>query len=263
MSLLKTLRDMTSVFWREMTRYRRQRIRLAITVVQPVIWLGLLGSTMNEATSRIPGVALVLGAKDYFDYMTPGVIVLTTLFGAIYAGMSVIWDRRLGFLAKMLASPIARSSIPMGKMLAAGAQNTIQALVVMAAARLFGVIFVTGIAGMLAALLVAFFVSILLSGISIALAARIRSHEVLLAVVGFLTMPLIFTSTVMAPTTFMPGWLAEITAWNPLTYAAALIRTLLSKGWFLKSIALDAASVALVAGVAALLAIRAFRRPTV
>lgn len=79
--------------------------------------------------------------------------------------------------------------------------------------------------------------------------------------VGFPTMPLIFTSTVMVPTTFMPGCLAELTAWNPLTYAAAPIRTLVSKGWFWKSIVLDAASVAVVAVTAALVAIRAFRRP--
>ncbi|MCX7039239.1 MAG: ABC transporter permease [Spirochaetes bacterium] len=263
MRVLEAARSTSAIFWREMTRYRRQRIRLAVTLFQPVIWLGLLGSTMNAATSRIPGVALVLGAKDYFDYMTPGVIVLTTLFGGIYAGMSVIWDRRLGFLAKMLASPIARSSIPLGKMLAAGAQNTIQAVIVLAAARLFGVVFVTGVLGMLAALFITFLVSAFLSGISIALAARIRSQEVLLAVVGFLTMPLIFTSTVMVPTTFMPGWLAELTAWNPLTYAAAPLRTLVSKGWFWKSISLDTASVALVAVAVTLVAIGAFRRPEV
>ncbi len=252
--------DAWFVFWREMKRLGRQKARIAVALVQPAIWLGLMGSTMNQATSTMPQVTAVMGAPDYFAYMTPGVIVMTTLFGAIYAGMSVIWDRRLGVMDRMLASPVARPAIPLGKAAAATAMNVVQAAAVLLTARAFGVVIATGFAGAVVVVAVASIASLGLSAASLALATRIRSFETLLAVAGFLTMPLVFSSTVLFPTLFMPGWLAEATKWNPLTFVVSPLRNLVNKGWYLDDILSDTAVVAAVACFFMLIVARQFRR---
>lgn len=251
--------DVYSVFWREMKRFWLQKTRIITSVIQPVIWLGLMGNMMSGLTAN-PMAAAALGTGDYLSFMTGGVIIMTTLFGGVFGGMTIIWDRRLGILNKMLAAPISRAAIPLGKMLAVAAQNSIQVGIIVIVARMFGVRFATGLPGIGAAVIIAAVFGLIMSSISLTLAARIRSHEALFAVVNFLTMPMMFTSNAMFPIQTMPGWLAAIARYNPVSHAVKPIRLLVTTGWDWAGIGSGLAVVVGIAAVAVTVSILQFQR---
>ncbi|KPV65006.1 MAG: ABC-2 type transporter [Candidatus Bathyarchaeota archaeon BA1] len=174
--------------------------------------------------------------------------------------MSVVWDRRLGFLNKMLAAPISRSCIPIGKMLASTIQSGLQASLMLSVALLMGVQCTTGILGVIVIILTAMILCLTLSGISLALGAMIKTHETLMVIMNFLTMPLMFTSSALFPLEFMPSWLATIAKWNPLTHTLNPIRTLMTKGWDWAIILPDVAAVVAFAFAVTSIATLLFRR---
>ena len=142
------LTDIYWVCWRELKKYFSQKTRILMTVIQPLIWLLFLGNSLTGLTSN-PFASRMLGVENYMVYMTPGVMIMTSLFGGIFGGMSVIWDRHFGYLNKMLAAPISRAAIPMGKMLAAAIQSVIQVTIITIIAIFLGVRFACGPAGIL------------------------------------------------------------------------------------------------------------------
>lgn len=224
------LRGAYYVFWREIKRLFRQKTRIFMAVFQPVVWLVLMGNMMAGLTSN-PYAAQMLGVDNYLVFMTPGVMVMSSLFGGVFTGASVLWDRRLGFLQKMLASPIPRFSIPLGKTWATVLQILFQMFIIFVIASALGVRFATGIPGALAMLVFCALFGSLMGGVSLAMAATIKVPETLFAITNFLTMPLIFTSNAMFPLEAMPFWLKAIARYNPVSYAVLPMRTLATKGW--------------------------------
>lgn len=222
--------DAVYVARRELLKFFRAKTRLLVTVIQPLIWLGLMGNMMQGFTQN-PFVAKLLGTESYLAFMTPGIILMTVLFGGVFSGMSIVWDRRIGYLEKLLAAPISRAAIPLGKMLAAAVQGGFQGLLILLIATGLGVRFATGIPGAIFSLLVAMTFSLILSGFSLALASRIKSQETLMALVNFVTMPLMFTSNALFPREAMPAWLATLAQVNPVTHAVNPIRQVLLLGW--------------------------------
>jgi len=248
------------VFWREMRRFWRQPTRVAVTLLQPALWLSLMGNSLEQLARSVPRIGLILGAPDFMTYMTSGVVVMATLLSGIYGGMSVLWDRRTGYLDKLLSSPIPRYAIPLGKMLAAAVQNAMQLASLLLVARLFGVRFVTGTWGMLAIAGLSTGLSACSSAASLALAARAKTPETFIALVSCLALPLIFTSTVVFPAAFMPRWLSAIAAYNPLSHAVRPMRRLVSFGWIRGELGRSYLLICGIALVLALLAALQFRR---
>jgi ABC-2 type transport system permease protein len=222
--------DIWYVAWRELVIFVRTPVRIIMTVVQPLIWLGLMGNMM-QGLVKGPGISQLLGTGSYLTFMTPGIILMTVLFGGAFSGMSIVWDRRTGYLEKLLAAPISRAAIPFGKAVAAALQAGAQILIIVAIAAAMGVQFATGPLGLLVILLIAMCFSLILGSLSLSLAARIKSPEALIAIVNFLTMPLMFASTALFPKEAMPGWLAVVATYNPVTYAVTAIRQLTVSGW--------------------------------
>lgn len=249
------LSDSWNVCWRELKRYTRQKARIVMSVVRPIIWLVLMGS-MFEKISTLPAFQ---GIR-YLDFMVPGVVAMTTLFGGVFGGLSVVWDRRFGFLNKMLAAPISRSAIPLGKMLAAGIQAGLQAGIILVLSTVLGVRCVTGPLGLVVIMLIAMLLCLLLSGISLSFGAVIRTHETLMVVMNFLTMPLMFTSSALFPLEAMPSWLASIANWNPLTHTINPIRTLMTKGWEWNTIIPEVAVVVALTLIVIAIATMVFKR---
>lgn len=215
---------------RELIKFFRQRTRLVMVVVQPLIWLGLMGNMMSGMTNN-PIAAKALGVNNYLDFMTPGIILMTILFGGVFGGLSIIWDRRIGYLEKLLASPIKRGAIPFGKSVSTMIQGSIQVAVIIIIASLLGVRFQTEIPGILLIIAIAMLFSLILSGLSLTLASIIKTHETLMAIVNFLIMPLMFTSNALFPVAVMPTWLAAIAKVNPVSLAVTSIRELTIHGW--------------------------------
>ena len=222
--------DIYWVFWREIKKFFQQKARITMAFVQPIVWLVLMGNMMTGLTNN-PMAAKMLGTGNYIDFMTPGIMIMTALFGGVMGGTSIIWDRRLGFLNKMLSSPIYRAAIPLGKLLAIGVQIMLQALIIVVLALLLGVHFKTGIPGVVCLILLAGVFGMIMGGISLSLGAVIKSMESLFAITNFLTMPLMFTSNAMFPVSAMPAWLRVIANVNPLTYATTAMRAIATEGW--------------------------------
>jgi len=189
-----------------------------------------LGKMMGEVFDS-PHVAQAMKVTNYMAFMTPGIIIMTVLFGGTFGGMSIVWDRRVGYLEKLLAAPIHRGAIPFGKTLAVMIQNGIQVLAIVGIASAFGVHFETGFLGIMALLVVAMFFGAILSSISLSLAASIKTMETLMSLMNLLTMPLMFASNALFPSEAMPSWLAAIARVNPVTYAVGPIRELVLHGW--------------------------------
>jgi len=247
--------DTLNVCWRELKRFIRQPARVIMSIIQPIIWLSLMGN-MFQMVGKLPGFP----TSSYLDYMAPGIVIMTTLFGGVFGGLSVVWDRRFGFLSKMLAAPISRSSIPVGKMLASTIQSGLQASIILSVSLLMGVRCSTGVLGVIAIVLIAMLLCLALSGLSLALGAMIKTHETLMVIMNFLTLPLVFTSSALFPLEFMPSWLAAIAKWNPLTHAINPIRTLMTTGWTWTIILPDVAAVTAFALAIISIATLLFRR---
>lgn len=224
------LLDTWYVAKRELIKFFRTKIRIVVTLIQPVIWLAFMGNTMRGVTNNPFGTQM-FGTSNYLAFMTPGVILMTVLFGGVFGGVSIVWDRRIGYLEKMLAAPIHRGAIPFGKALAVMIQGGIQVIAIIIIALGFGVRFQTGIGGIVLITVLAMLFSVILSGISLSLAASIKTMETLMAIVNLLTMPLMFASNALFPIDVMPSWLAVIAKLNPVTYTVGPIRELTIHGW--------------------------------
>ena len=224
-------------------------------MAQPLVWLLLVGN-MFSRTRALPGFP----ARTYLDFMTPGVLAMVALFGGAFGGMSVIWDRRTGYLSKMLALPISRASIVVGKMLSVAIRTSLQLLIVLGVAFAAGVRSTTGLLGLPLVVFIAILLTFAFAGISLTVGALVKQPETFWAVVNFLTVPMLFMSSALFPLEFVPPWLRMLGRLNPVTYAIDPMRILMIQGWQWATIAKDLAVVivftAVVAGVSTSIFVR-------
>ena len=220
---------------REIKKWYKNPFVLFISLVQPIIWMGLFGKAMNLSalipTSLLPPGAPnplleFLGVNDYFSYMAVGMLSFVVLFATMFSGMSIVWDRRLGFLNKILSTPASRGSIILSKVFIAVIRALVQAGIVLIAAVLLGLEFGAGFSplfllGVFAAL---FLMSIGLSALFVAIAIRSTKWETQMAIMNLLNLPLLFASNALFPTTVMPTWLQDIAKFNPVTYGTDAAR---------------------------------------
>ncbi|MEM3085590.1 MAG: ABC transporter permease [Halobacteria archaeon] len=249
------LRDAAWIAWREMLHFTRSRVSISMAVVQPLFWLLLFGNLFTRFAA-VPGFP----ADSYLAFMTPGILAMTMLFGGVYAGMTVVWDRRVGYLNKLLALPIPRASILLGKMGAQTVRAGVPALVIFLLALAQGVQVATGVPGALLTMVFALLLCFSFSGISLVIGALTRQPETFWSVTSFFTFPLLFVSSALVPLEFMPGWLQGAALLNPVTHAIEPMRALLVRGWEWSSILPGAAATAGFAGFLVLLSARLFTR---
>jgi ABC-2 type transport system permease protein len=169
------------------------------------------------------------GTSDYFSFMAVGMIAFTALFTTAFSGMSVVWDRRLGFLNKALSTPVSRGVIVFSKVLSAALRSMFQAGIIIVIAIAFGLqfgasfnpLYLLGVFGIL------FLICVGLSSMFIAITIRSTRMETPMAVMNLITLPLMFASNAFFPTSIMPSWLQTIAQFNPMTYTTDAVRQLL------------------------------------
>ncbi len=213
-----------SLSWREILRFVRQRSRLTGALLQPLLFWLLLGGGL-KASFRPAGSSDV----DYMTYFYPGIIALTLLFTAIFATISVVEDRKAGFLQAVLASPVPRWSIVMGQATGAAALAVAQGALLLALAPLVGV--PLSARGAAEAVGVMILMSLAMTGMGLMLAWRMESTQGFHAIMNLVLMPMWLLSGAFFPAQGVPRWLAVVMAVNPMTYGmAALRRALLGAG---------------------------------
>jgi len=246
---------------RELKKWYKAPFILLMSLVQPFIWLALFGKAMNISaiftggSFNIPGLNIpkevlnqlgkeimksTFGTSDYFSFLAVGMLSFITLFTAMFSGMSIVWDRRLGFLNKVLGTPVARGVIPMSKVLNAIVRSLIQATIVLMIATFLGMdvsnITLFGILGTFSAL---FLMVLGFSSFFVMLALRSKSWETQQAIMNLLNLPLLFASNAMFPAAFMPEWLQPIVKINPVSYATDISRQMLLGAPGMASLAFD------------------------
>ena len=215
--------DTYTIFWRELKRYKKSKSGVLIRLIQPAIWIIVIGNTFSGTQPLIESVGF---EGEYIEFMTPGVLVLTAIFTSIFGGVNTLWDRRYGFMNKALTTPISRSSIALGKMSAISLIAAMQASLILGIALAIGVTFPNPIMiAPIMAIIILF--SIGFSGISVTIAAVAKSQETFWGVINFIGLPLFMMSPALFPLELMPDWLAVIAQLNPVTYTILLIRELM------------------------------------
>lgn len=167
-------------------------------------------------------------------------LTFIVLFTAMFSGMSIVWDRRLGILNKVLSTPVARGNIVLSKVFSSVVRSLIQASIVLVIAILFGMNTANLTAmGILGTFLGLFLLTLGFSSIFLMLALRSTDQNTQMAIINLLNLPLLFGSNALFPSTFMPSWLQAFVNINPISYAADLGRQLLLGATGMASVAFD------------------------
>lgn len=210
-----------TLWWREIVRFYRQRSRVVGVIASPLIFWVVIGSGFG--TSFRSGNAA--GQQHYLDYFYPGALIMIVLFTSIFTMMSVIEDRKEGFLLSVMVAPVPRAAIVMGKVLGGTTLSAIQGLIFLAFAPLVGVRM--GVGDFLLVTLVVFLVSFALTALGFAIAWRMDSTQAFHAIINLFLIPLWLLSGAMFPLSGASGWLALVMRANPLTYGVEALRGLL------------------------------------
>ena len=245
---------------RELKKWYKAPAVFILTLIQPIIWLGLLGNALNLG-SLVGGSSIqfpaelaqqftpsqlsalqkffdglgpqilqgAFGTTSYISFMAVGMIAFTALFTTMFSGMSVVWDRRLGFLNKVLSTPVSRSVIILSKVFSATLRSMFQASIILLIAIPLG--FQVGAAftplSILGVYAFLFLICVGLSSLFIAINIRSTRIETPMAVMNLLNLPLTFASSAFFPIDRMPGWLQAVANANPLSYTINGMRQLL------------------------------------
>lgn len=205
------------VMHRELIRFSQDRLRFASALVQPVLFLFVLGTGLSSLTDR------ATGDVDLQTFMYPGILATSTMFTAVFSAVSIVWDREFGFLREMLVAPVRRSSIILGKALGGALVATLQSIVILLLGPVVGVPLTPLLT--LAILGQVFLLSFTLTSLGLVVVARIQQVQTVMGIMQMVVLPLSFLSGALYPITNLPSWLTMMVKLNPVTYAVNPVRT--------------------------------------
>jgi ABC-2 type transport system permease protein len=212
------LRAIKVVWRRELIRFRNDRLRIVTSLVQPLLFLFVLGSGLQQLS------AASTHGVDLKTFIYPGVLCISVMFTAMFSAASIVWDREFGFLREMMVAPVRRSSIVIGKCLGGATVASSQGLILLALAWAvhvpYSVGLVLGVFGL--QLLLAFSIT----AFGVMAAARVTQIQSFMGLMQLVVMPMFFISGALFPSAELPGWLAVLNRLDPITYAVSPMRTL-------------------------------------
>ena len=216
-SLNHDLRAVSIVWRRELIRFRSDRLRAVTSLIQPILFLFILGTGLSRLAGRgmPPGI-------DYRTFMYPGVLAMSVMFTAMFSAASIVWDREFGFLREMLVAPVHRWAIVVGKCLGGATVATFQGIIFLILAGVahvpYSPLLLLTLIGELLLL------SFTLTAFGVMMAARIKQIQAFMALTQMFVMPLFFLSGALYPLNGLPTWLTVLTRIDPLTYIVAPMR---------------------------------------
>jgi len=205
----------------ELRKLRHDHIDIFTRSVQPLLWLFIFGTALRHNRS------LTLGTLDYRAYLAPGVMAQAAMFIAIFFGLAVIWERDVGQLQRLLATPLPRAAIVLGKAVGACVRALVQALLLLTVLAVAGIAIRWTLLGVLGTLAMLMLGTAAFACMSMLLAAAVKERERFMGIGQLVMMPLFFASSALYPLSIMPGWLHTIARVNPLTYEVQGLRQML------------------------------------
>jgi ABC-2 type transport system permease protein len=207
--------------WAELRKLRHDHLDIVTRSVQPLLWLFIFGTALRRNR------ALSGGFHDYRAYLAPGVMAQASLFIAIFFGLAVIWERDVGQLQRLLATPIPRLAIVLGKASGACIRALTQALVLLAVLAIAGIGITWNALHIVGALVLLLLATGAFACLSMILASLVRTRERFMGIGQLVMMPLFFASSALYPLSIMPRWLRILARGNPLTYEVHGMRQLM------------------------------------
>jgi ABC-2 type transport system permease protein len=209
------------VWQRELIRFGKDRTRMVSSLVQPLLFLLVLGVGLGSLVGS--GAGPSGGSVRFTAFLFPGVLAMSVGFTAAFSGISMVWDREFGFLREMLVAPVSTTAILTGKCVGGATVSTVQSVVLLALAGLVGVPYSPVMLLELVGLL--FLCSFMIVALGLVLAARIKQVQSAFPLVQMIITPMIFLSGALFPLSGLPGWLTVLTHVNPMTYAVEPMRS--------------------------------------
>jgi ABC-2 type transport system permease protein len=213
-----------TLWWREIVRFYRQKSRVVGVLASPLVFWIVIGSGFGTSFRSGSGQ----GQQDYLDYFYPGALIMIVLFTSIFTMMSVIEDRKEGFLLSVLVAPVPRSAIVLGKVLGGTTLAAVQGMIFLVFAPFAGVhlnplqiLFVA---------VVVFLVSFALTALGFAIAWPMDSTQAFHGIINLFLIPLWLLSGALFPIAKASGWIRVLMYMNPLTYGVEALRVLLYPG---------------------------------
>ena len=205
----------------ELRKLRHDPLDIFTRAAQPLLWLFIFGTAMAHNRALVPD------GIEYRAYLAPGVMAQGALFVAIFFGLAVIWERDVGQLQRLLATPLPRSALVMGKSAGAATRAIVQAVVLLIVVAVAGIDMDWSVIGVLAALVLLAVGTGAFACLSMTLASMVKERERFVGIGQLIMMPLFFASSALYPLSIMPGWLHVVARVNPLTYEVQGLRQML------------------------------------
>lgn len=211
---------------RNLRGFARMPVYLFMNLVQPMMWLLLFGA-LFENVVRLPGFGEA-AAPSYLEFLTPGVVMMMTLFGSAWAGTAFVDDMSRGVMDRFLASPTSRGALMASTLAFQSVLAVLQTLVVLGVAWLAGARPAGGVGGILVLLLGVVLLTSALSAMSNAVALLAGTQEALIGISQLVSLPLMFVSSAIMDTRLSPSWVGEVARFNPFEWAVVVGRQALS-----------------------------------
>ncbi len=212
------LRAVKIVWQRELIRFSKDKLRIVTALVQPVLFLFVLGTGLSRlASAGTHGV-------DLRTFVYPGVLCMAVLFTAMFSAASLVWDREFGFLREMMVAPVRRSSLVLGKCLGGATVASFQGIIVIALAGLVGVPYAPVL--IVEIVLLQIVLAFAITAFGVMVAARIKQIQSFMAITQMVMMPMYFLSGAIFPVAGLPAWLTVLNRLDPMTYAVDPMRRL-------------------------------------
>jgi ABC-2 type transport system permease protein len=217
-SFVAEFRAVKIVLQRELIRFFSDRLRIITSLVQPFLFLFVLGSGLSHLTEA------ATGGLSLRTFLYPGILAMAVMFTAMFSAASIVWDREFGFLREMLVAPVRRSSIVIGKCLGGATVAAFQGVLVIAIAGLVGVPYSPTL--MLSIFGIQILLAFAITAFGVMMSARIRQMQSFMALTQMLILPLYFLSGAVFPAAGLPTWLTALNRVDPLAYAVDPMRRL-------------------------------------
>jgi len=212
-----------------MKKTLRRPTFLFFSLLQPIVWF-LLFTQAFQSVASIPNFSELTGTDSYLTYYSAAVVLQTIIASAMQSGIGMVTDMESGYLDKMRAAPIHRSSILIGKVTSDGFRILLQTTVILVLGAILGVTVAAGLGGVALIFIIAVLFGVAWSGISIFVGLTTRNSETTLMISLITTFPLLFLSTAVMPLALLPAWIQSVAAYNPLTYIANALQALIIRG---------------------------------
>ncbi len=217
--LLRRLEQVIAILEADIRKLKHDPYELFTRMIQPAIWLLIFGQAMANVR------AIPTGSLPYLDYIAPGILAQSILFISIFFGISLIWERDMGTLHKILVSPSPRSLLVIGRALAAGVRGVSQIFIIYLLSLFLGIHLRWDFFSIVGVITTVLLGGAIFSTFSLIVAAVVKKRERFMGIGQVLTMPLFFASNALYPIEMMPRWLQIVSKLNPLSYQVDALRS--------------------------------------